>query len=86
MFYQEAKDPHKLLDEHQASLEELLLPRQIFQSFKSSLVASTDLLPPSARRFQEWTIGSLDRYERTESGRMNYFDGIMNKPEKGSKD
>jgi ubiquitin-protein ligase E3 D len=76
IFYQETDDAQKLLDEHQASLEELQLPGPIFESFKTALIESTDLLPPSARKFQDWTIGLIDRYERRTSDGLEYFDNV----------
>lgn len=72
------EDPQKLLDEHQASLEELPLPGPIFESFKKALIESTDLLPPSARKFQDWSIGMIDRYERRPSDGLKYFDEVTN--------
>jgi len=76
IFYQGTDDPQKLLDEHQASLEELSLPRSVFESFKNALTESTDLLPPSARKFQDWTIGLIDRFERRTSDGLKYFDEV----------
>lgn len=78
IFYQETNNAQKLLDEHQASLEELPLPESVFQSFRNALIQSTDLLPPSARKFQDWTIGLMDRYERRTSDGLKYFDGVTN--------
>jgi ubiquitin-protein ligase E3 D len=78
LFYQKTDDSQKLLDEHQASLEELPLPASIFASFQNSLIESTDLLPPSARKFQGWTIGLLDRFERRGSDGLKYFDHVTN--------
>jgi ubiquitin-protein ligase E3 D len=76
IFYQLVDDGQKLLDEHQASLEELRLPRPVYESFQKSLIDSTDLLPPSARKFQDWTIGLLDRFERKKSDGLEYFDDV----------
>jgi ubiquitin-protein ligase E3 D len=86
IFYQKTYDAQKLLDEHQASLEELRLPKLIFEPFKQALIDSTDLLPPSARKFQEWTIGLIDRYERHKSDGLKYFDDITNNARERSKD
>ncbi|ERF71020.1 hypothetical protein EPUS_03300 [Endocarpon pusillum Z07020] len=76
IFYQNAEDPQKLLDEHQASFEELPLPASVFDSLKNVLIESTEFLPPSARKFQDWTIGLIDRYERNSSDGLKYFDDV----------
>jgi ubiquitin-protein ligase E3 D len=86
IFYQMTEDAHMLLDEHQASLEDLPLPASIFESFKSALTQSTDLLPPSARKFQDWTIGMIDRYQRTISDGLKYFDNVTSKAMERSSD
>ena len=78
IFYQDTEDSQKLLDEHQVSLEELPLPASVFESFKNVLIESTEFLPPSARKFQDWTIGLIDRYERSSSDGLKYFDDITN--------
>jgi len=76
LFYQKIDDSQKLLDEHQASLEELPLPASIYDSFQNSLTESSDLLPPSARKFEDWTIGLLDRFERRSYDGLKYFDSV----------
>lgn len=76
IFYQETRDAQKLLDDHQASLHELPLPRYLFESFKVALLKSTDLLPPSSRKFQDWTIGLIDRYERKSSDGLKCFENV----------
>lgn len=78
IFYQEAREPQNLLDEHQASLQELSLPTPLFDSFKSTLLERTDLLPPSSRKFKDWTISLIDRYERKGSDGLKYFDSVTN--------
>ncbi|EFR02173.1 hypothetical protein MGYG_05176 [Nannizzia gypsea CBS 118893] len=42
------------------SLEELRLPLHIYSRIKAVLERSTDLLPPSGRKFGEWEIGLID--------------------------
>ncbi|KAJ5632902.1 hypothetical protein N7490_009241, partial [Penicillium lividum] len=46
------------------SVEELELPSMIFEALSDALVHSNQMLPISARRFNEWTVGLLDRYSR----------------------
>ncbi|KAJ5937344.1 hypothetical protein N7454_004644 [Penicillium verhagenii] len=46
------------------SLEELELPSMICQALWNALTRSNQMLPRSARNFNEWTVGLLDRYSR----------------------
>jgi hypothetical protein len=64
VFYKPITHPQALLDLHPTTLEELILPESILDEFTSSLIASTAILPESARSFQEWSVGLLGRYER----------------------
>jgi hypothetical protein len=64
IFYQSVDDPQKLLKEQSNSVEELYLPSSILQEFMTMLKQSTTLLPQSARNFQEWCVGLLERYRR----------------------
>jgi hypothetical protein len=64
IFYQSVDDPQKLLKEQSNSVEELYLPSSILQEYMTTLKQSTTLLPQSARNFQEWCVGLLERYRR----------------------
>jgi hypothetical protein len=64
IFYQSVDDPRKLLDEPGNAVEELHLPVPGLQEFITILKQSTTLLPQSARKFKEWSVGLLDRYQR----------------------
>ena len=57
-----------MLDEHNSTLEELALPPQEFARLKQTLRKSAQVLPQSARTFQDWQVGLLDRYEEHPSG------------------
>lgn len=50
-----------LLDK--GNVEELLLPAEALAGLESALGESSAALPPSARRFREWDVGLLERYE-----------------------
>ena len=65
IFYKSVDDPQELLEKQSNSVEELFLPPPILQEFIASLKQSTTLLPQSARNFKEWSVGLLDRYQRT---------------------
>jgi hypothetical protein len=64
VFYQPVPNPQELLDANHNTLEELILPQSILDEFSTSLIASTKILPESARSFKEWSVGLLGRYER----------------------
>lgn len=68
IFYQEVDQPLKLLDENSTSLEELALPKTEMRSLKTLLNEVKEILPASARTFQEWQVGLIDRHEANPSG------------------
>jgi hypothetical protein len=45
------------------SAEEVLLPTEVIDEIKVCLQESALILPPSARKFKEWYVGLLERYE-----------------------
>lgn len=71
IFYQMVEDPQKSLEEN-AALEELRTSPIEFAELKHALGQSTKLLPPSARVFQGWNVGLLDRYEKNPSEGMQH--------------
>ena len=78
IFYQEVEDPLKLLDEHNSTLEELALPVQELDELKQTLAESAEILPLSARVFQDWQVGLLDRHEECPSGEVAMDDNALN--------
>lgn len=69
VLYQTTEDVDSILNRDMGrpsplSLEELELPSMIFQALSTALTHSNQMLPLSARRFNEWTVGLLDRYSR----------------------
>ena len=44
-------------------VEEVLLPNEAIDEIMDCLRTSSYHLPPSARKFQEWDVGLLERYE-----------------------
>lgn len=68
IFYKEVEQPQKLLDEHNTTLEELALPESELEALREALISVQAILPVSARTFQEWQVGLLDRYEEKPSG------------------
>lgn len=72
VFYQNVDDVDKLLNPELGkvsplSVEELELPSSILQSLSSSLEKSNNMLPVSARRFNEWHVGLLSRFSREQT-------------------
>lgn len=69
VFFQDAEDVDRLLNpEHgkatPLSVEELELPSMVFQAVSDALRGSNQMLPVSARRFNEWQVGLLSRFSR----------------------
>lgn len=44
-------------------VEEVLLPTEAIYGIETCLRSSSSFLPPSARKFQNWDVGLLERYE-----------------------
>jgi hypothetical protein len=63
VLYQLHPDSRKLQEKQNTTVEELYLPRHVLDSISTSLLDSTALLPSSARSFQDWAVGLLDRFE-----------------------
>lgn len=61
VYYKYISNPNKILENESSKVDELRLPADAMRSFSSSLHASNSLLPVSARRFQEWSVGLLER-------------------------
>lgn len=80
VFYQLTDNPGKLLDENNTTLEELALPKPEFETLKQTLVGSRDLMPVSAREFQTWHVGLLDRYEENDTGLGAMDQNALNHP------
>jgi len=72
IFYRTTNDARKSLDEN-SSMEELRTNSTAeFAELESALRTSTRLLPPTAREFQGWTVGLLDRYEQNAGHGMEH--------------
>lgn len=68
VFYKEIDDPLGMLDENSNTLEELALPKTELASLRNILNETKTILPASARTFQEWQVGLIDRHEAKPSG------------------
>ncbi|KZN87048.1 Uncharacterized protein EN45_056040 [Penicillium chrysogenum] len=72
VFYQTSPDVDELLHPELGhpsplSVEELELPSMIFEAMSQALTKSNEMLPLSARRFNEWKVGLLSRFRRGEA-------------------
>lgn len=72
IFYQaftSSTNVQEFLDMHSTTHEELFLPNPFdLSALKETLENTTAMLPASARTFQDWQVGLLDRYEKNPSG------------------
>lgn len=46
-----------------ATIEDAEFPRELFQELEKDLNESQDVLPATARKFQEWDVGLLERFD-----------------------
>lgn len=69
VFFQDTADVDGLLhpeigNPSPLSVEEVELPSMIFEAMEKALRDSNEMLPVSARKFQEWQVGLLSRFNR----------------------
>jgi hypothetical protein len=58
-------DAEKLTEDNSRTVEEISLPAETILEIKKDLLDSALLLPPSPRKFQDWDVGLLKRFEET---------------------
>lgn len=61
LYYKTVPNPEELLEQQNSKIDELQLPIEVFQTLRSDLESSTQLLPVPARKFQDWVVGLLER-------------------------
>ena len=76
VLYQAVDDVEKLLSPEVGkasalSVEELELPSSTMTSLSTSLQRSNDMLPFSAKRFNEWQVGLLSRFSREQANSIS---------------
>ena len=80
VFYKSIPNPEQFLEGDEGlNHEELIVPGEDFVDFKQTLQQSTDVLPDSARTFQDWAVGLLDRWERSATGSARMDENPLNK-------
>jgi len=51
-----------------ASIEDVEFPVDLYEELEKGLERSQRLLPPTAKKFQGWDVGLLERFEVLEAG------------------
>lgn len=69
VFFQETDDVDTIINRDLGkssllSVEELELPTMMFEALSTALLHSNSILPFSTRKFQEWKVGLLSRFNR----------------------
>jgi hypothetical protein len=64
LFWNQVDEKAAIALQNREDTEELSLPLEAIEKIAKSLQASAGFLPPSARKFQTWDVGLLERYER----------------------
>ncbi|OOQ90671.1 hypothetical protein PEBR_03171 [Penicillium brasilianum] len=72
VFFRETLEIDKLLapeigNPSPLSVEELELPSMVYQAISEALQSSNQMLPPTARQFNEWQVGLLSRFSRLQA-------------------
>ncbi|KAI9819501.1 MAG: hypothetical protein M1827_006949 [Pycnora praestabilis] len=62
VFYKTLPNPQEVLEKKIVSLDEVCLPRNVFDDLRSTLDGSNTILPKSAKTFQDWSVGLLERF------------------------
>lgn len=62
IFWQATSKGDEILQERSSSFEEIILLPELFQKLSMVLDANANMIPSSARRFQEWNVSLLARF------------------------
>jgi hypothetical protein len=76
VFYKSISNAKEVLEKNSFSHEELLFPDNVFEALRHALEESRGLLPESARKFQEWNVGLLERFGRIDLEGLDVSVGI----------
>lgn len=63
VLWRDVDDPGEMLQQQSTTLEEVVLPAMVFKSLMEALESSQLVLPASARTFQDWHVGLLQRFK-----------------------
>ena len=72
VLFQETREVDQLLapeigNPSPLSVEELELPSTVYEALSEALQGSNQMLPPTARQFNEWQVGLLSRFSRLQA-------------------
>ncbi|QDS68373.1 hypothetical protein FKW77_010740 [Venturia effusa] len=68
VYHKPLTNPSDFLNKNSTSHEHLLFPPGLYKSLADSLETSKLLLPEAARRFQDWDVGILERFDADDVG------------------
>jgi hypothetical protein len=69
VFYErQTWQPLKPGEAESASIEDVEFTQDLYEELDKALAGSQRLLPPTARKFQGWHVGLLERFEVAEAG------------------
>ncbi|KAF1836714.1 hypothetical protein BDW02DRAFT_587222 [Decorospora gaudefroyi] len=75
VFYQtQTWQPLKPSEPESATIEDIEFPGDLYEELDRALQQSQRLLPPTARKFQGWDVGLLERFEVNEAGMVSTVD------------
>jgi hypothetical protein len=63
VFWQPAASSENSSEQQSFSVEEVAFPTPMYRALGEALRESGELLPASARKFQGWNVGLLERFE-----------------------
>jgi hypothetical protein len=79
VFYQKQTwQPLKPGEPESAGIEDVEFPEDLYDALDDALQQSQRLLPPTAKKFQGWDVGLLERFEVTEAGMGHVGEGNAN--------
>ncbi|KAE9976655.1 hypothetical protein BLS_001938 [Venturia inaequalis] len=67
-YHKPLSNPSDFLNKNSTSHEHLLFPPGLYKSLVESLETSQLLLPAAARKFQDWNVGILERFDARDVG------------------
>lgn len=72
VFYQnQTWQPLQPGDTESASIEDVEFSADLFEELDSALRLSQRVLPPTAKKWGEWTVGLLERFDSAEVGKSD---------------
>ncbi|KAF2397415.1 hypothetical protein EJ06DRAFT_482129 [Trichodelitschia bisporula] len=77
IFWKRIPNPKQLLEEHHFQYEHLPLPTNVYTDIEATLERSADMLPQSARKFQDWDVGMLEKFGNRDLGFESVEDGSV---------